>query len=453
MDIGFETVGNATLICHDRQPILATDPWLVGDAYFGSWTLSHEIPEEQLDAVRRCPFIWVSHGHPDHLSSASLKALEGSTVLVPDHVGGRIAAALERAGHRVAVLKDRTWTELSPRIRVCCVADYMQDGILLVDVDGRLIVNLNDAGPRGWRPFVRKIVGQYDVSFLLQLTGFGDADMINLFDEDGVRIPPRWILLRTVGADIADKTREFRTRYFVPFSSMHRYQRTDSLWANQYVTDLDDYGVGFHSTRSELLPAYIRYDCRTDDLQTIDPARRPVVSRPPQNFGDDWDEPLQAEDRWQLDAYFRAIAHLERHFDFVTLRVGGQEHTIRFGRQTRGRGLTFDVPRHSLMTAIGNRTFDDLLIGNFMRTTLHGATPGTALYPHFTPYVGKYADNGGARSREELQAYFRDYRRRAPLDYLRHRIERDSAQVFRTVVPVGSPIYERARRTYRRILG
>ncbi len=47
LDLGFETIGNATLICHDGGPVLVTDPWLDGGAYFGSWTLSHEIPQEQ----------------------------------------------------------------------------------------------------------------------------------------------------------------------------------------------------------------------------------------------------------------------------------------------------------------------------------------------------------------------------------------------------------------------
>ena len=45
MDVGLDTVGNATLICYDRGvPILVTDPWIVGSAYFGSWGLSHEVP-------------------------------------------------------------------------------------------------------------------------------------------------------------------------------------------------------------------------------------------------------------------------------------------------------------------------------------------------------------------------------------------------------------------------
>ena len=49
MDIGFETIGNATVVVHDDGPVLATDPWVRGSAYFGSWGLSHEIPPD-LDA-------------------------------------------------------------------------------------------------------------------------------------------------------------------------------------------------------------------------------------------------------------------------------------------------------------------------------------------------------------------------------------------------------------------
>ena len=45
------TIGNATLIAYDNNlPILSTDPWFgdEDDAYFGSWTLSHEIPNNYL---------------------------------------------------------------------------------------------------------------------------------------------------------------------------------------------------------------------------------------------------------------------------------------------------------------------------------------------------------------------------------------------------------------------
>ena len=107
MDSGFETIGNATIICHDDGPVLVTDPWLVGDAYFGSWALAYEIPERQLENAQKCEFVWLSHGHPDHLSISSLKLLQDKKILLPDHVGSRIASDLKRLKFNVTVLKDR----------------------------------------------------------------------------------------------------------------------------------------------------------------------------------------------------------------------------------------------------------------------------------------------------------------------------------------------------------
>ena len=93
MDLGFETIGNATLIVHDRQPVLVSDPWIKGPAYFGSWTLSHEIPDQQAQAVASAPYVWLSHGHPDHLSFESLEQMRDKTLLLPDHFGARIVQA------------------------------------------------------------------------------------------------------------------------------------------------------------------------------------------------------------------------------------------------------------------------------------------------------------------------------------------------------------------------
>src|SRR5262245_34803170 len=109
MNLGFETIGNATLIAHDGEPMLVTDPWIQGSAYFGSWKLSHEVPAPQLEAARRARYAWFSHGHPDHLNADSLPLLGGKQILLPDHVGGRIRRDLTHQGFDVRVLPSREW--------------------------------------------------------------------------------------------------------------------------------------------------------------------------------------------------------------------------------------------------------------------------------------------------------------------------------------------------------
>lgn len=449
MEIGFDTIGNAILIAYDNDhPVIATDPWIDGHAYFGSWGFSHAIPEAQMQAIRNADYIWLSHGHPDHLQADSMNMLRGCKVLLPNHVGERILNDLRGQGHDVAVMNDRQWYPLSPRIKALCISDLNQDAILLLDINGRLVFNRNDASDHGWESYVRKIIKRYDVSFLLALSSrYGDADMINYFDEDGSRIALRENI-PALGARNAHRTETAGCRYFIPFSSMHVYQREDTLWANEFQTRMEDYAGGFVSGRCECLPAFIRYDCAQDVFERIDPPARPIQVLTAAECGDDWSELLNADDVTLATRYFHSVEHLSTFMDFVNLKVGGQDNIISLGNKHYQRGVTFEAPRHSLMTAIQWEIFDDMLIANFMKTTLHGDWGSARLYPNFTPYVAKYGDNGRAKSLEELDAYFKVYRKRAVLDYLKHSFEKKAEKLYRSYISDASIPHRLMKKAY-----
>ena len=80
---------------------------------------------------------------------------------------------------------------LITKIKIMSISDYNQDAILLIDINGRLIINTNDSAVRSCRSFIKKISKDYSESYVLALSGYGDADMINIFDEDGIRIEPK----------------------------------------------------------------------------------------------------------------------------------------------------------------------------------------------------------------------------------------------------------------------
>lgn len=457
MDLGFETIGNATLIVHDRGPLLVTDPWVSGEPYFGSWTHSHEIPEPQLASIQACKYVWVSHGHPDHLDPASVSSLKDRLFLLPMHVGGRIRRDLEEQGFRVRELPIAEWVPLSDRVRVQCLPDYNQDACLLVDAGGALLINCNDSSARGWLPRIRKEAAGRSRVFLMKLTGYGDPEMINFFDESGQRIPHPAVKMRQAGKPAGPiavgYSHQLGATHFIPFSSMHSYQREDSVWANEATTPLSAHESGFASDRCTLLPPFVRYDLLRDECTPIDPKPLPLRERPAADFGDDWSDSLEREDVELAQGYFGAIEHLRGFCGYVNLRVGGQDHRIVLNRSL-DRGVTFECPRHSLITAIRYQVFDDLMIGNFMKTTLHGAWPSSGLYPDFTPYVAKYADNGGARTKAELDEYFREYRRRTgSFDFFRHRIRTVGTDLFRAHVSAESGLYQFAKRTYWRVFG
>src|SRR5258707_12368681 len=129
-------------------------------------------------------------------------------------------------GFKVRILPERTWVSLSDHVKVLTLSDYNQDSILLIDVGGRLLVDLNDASGHGWGRFLKSITAQYKQCYLLRLWGYGDADTNNFFTEAGERIelPPaseKPALGRTIQADAI----KLGAQYAIPFSSFHRYQR------------------------------------------------------------------------------------------------------------------------------------------------------------------------------------------------------------------------------------
>ncbi len=412
-DCGFDTIGNATIIAYDKNPVLVTDPWIQGSAYFGSWRLSHAIPEAQRQAILQSPTVWFSHGHPDHINAESLPLFKGKKILIPDHVGRRIYNDLKKEGFDVHILKCREWVQISERVKVMCIADLGQDAILLLDINGRLVANTNDCGENGWGWFVKRLIAKYPISFLTCLSGYGDADMNNFFDEQGKFLPPEAAKKAPIGAAVAEACEKWGVKYFIPSSSMHRYQRSDSLWADAYTAGLSEYANGFVSNSCTLLPAFLRYDCVNDKYEKINPPENPHTVFEPEKFGDNWSDELEKTDLATAAAYFKAVESLADHIGFINLKVGGRDNFIDINRAQHSRGITFSAPRHSLMTAIEYEVFDDMLIGNFMKTTLHGDWPAVSLHPYFTGFVCKFADNGRAKTKTEVAAYIRTYEKRS----------------------------------------
>jgi hypothetical protein len=441
----FDTIGSATLIAYDDGPVLTTDAWINEAAYFGSWGHDYCIPAEQMAGIRGARFHWFSHGHPDHLNIESLPDLTGGVFLLADHYGSRIAHELTTAGHRVEVLRDWEWRRLSPAIRVCTVANQNQDSILLVDINGRLVIDANDSPDFGeaWR--VRRIARQYREVYLLQLHGWGGADMLNLFAPDGANLVSIAQKQRPIAPRAQRAALSYGANHVIPFSSFHRYQRTDSAWANALVPELADYQSNALAKAPQMLPAFVRVDCETDAVTPIDPPRNDRPARPPEDFGDSWSDALTAEDKAKIDRYFRAREALRDHFGFIEVTAGGSTATVDLIPQRRDRGFSFEAPRNSLMAAIDYEVFDDLLIGNFMRTTLHGVE---GLYPHFSPFVAKYADNGGAKTKPELGRYFGHYFLRDPVARIVNQLTSASEQVLRKALPENSAMFREAKRLY-----
>ena len=417
MKINFETIGNATLIVSERdKTLLCTDPWFDEDsAYFGSWSLSHKFPEQQRLKCENSKYIFISHFHPDHLNLASLRHCKKSTVLLAQHFGARVENDLRRVGFNVISLPSRKWINIGEKTRIMVFNNELQDSALLVELtDNRgqktLILNLNDTGGYGFEKEVAALSNKYKNSFYLHLHCWGDADMINLFDGKGERIPPAAAKKFPVGRDIRSGMKRFNCNVAIPFSCHHQYQRRDSFWANNFVTPVELMYQGFTNDRKHtLLSAFQNVELKDNKFISSELNPDKIIIKKPiheSKFGDDWDSLLTKKQIKECKDYFSEISSLFKNYKSIILDVGGVQNEML--KNGKGKAtIKFKVPRSSLMKSIRREIFDDLLIGNFMKTQILN---GNNLYdPDFTCSVAKYSDNGRVKAEEELKKYFNYY--------------------------------------------
>ena len=70
------------------------------------------------------------------------------------------------------------------------------------------------------------------------------------------------------------------------------------------------------------------------------------------------------------------------------------------------------------MLAIKYNFFDDLLIGNFMKTILVNLTSLYEYPSQFNYCVTKYGNNGKVYSKKEVYFYLRKYQKRSGMDFI-----------------------------------
>lgn len=456
----FETLGNASvLVFKDGKPVLATDPWLTGTCYFGSWALDHPLSPKQIQNIVDTEWIWISHGHPDHLHDESLGLLPaGKQILLPDHYDSDMATSLRGRGFEVTILPYRSWHRLTPDVRVMCIDNINQDAILVIEADGSLIIDLNDSPLCGEFNFLRRLIRSYprERTYLLALCSV-DADMFNFVDEAGRSFvgPPDERKPGAIWA-VARKAAQLGAGSFCCSSSQHIYVRLDSIWANPHRIGWADMQRYWSRTEVKLIEPFVTVDLATG-AYSQNHSRH--VSDETQitatTADDDWASTLTVPEWNRVAAFMHKFQLIRRYVDFVKFTVGGEVRHIplnRRGNNKNARGIVFHVPKKSLLSTIEYGYFDDLLIGNFMKVRL----VNTKLYPHFTPLMAKIGGNAKVYTRGQYYRFLVHYFRRNPIGMLKYQaqIEWDQA-----ILPWSQTLSERIgikrplKYLYRRLLG
>lgn len=413
--IKLHTCGNATLIVEkNNKPILATDPWLHHHtAYFGSWATTYKIPDFHMNLLEKVPYIWISHFHPDHLNLRSLlklKAREKKILLSYQH-SNRMANDLKNAGLDVTILPLRKYITLEEDIELATFPILKTvDSGLIIKCKNNLIVNLNDTFCDPSKNFLKKEISKSKNSLLLKLAGYGDADMINIFDQRNNFIEPIASSKPAPGLLLTVQAEKINCTHAMHFSSFHKYVRSDSLWANKYTTPRSDLKrgwnekIGYFEEFSSLL-------INEDGFQKINssyPEVNNIEIKEPSKFGDDWNQNLKSDESKLVKDYLNTIEKISNNSFLI--KVGSKiiESDIKLSKLKNSEKFILHAPRKSLIKAIKFNIFDDLLIGNFARLII--PSNKNFNYRNLLKIPSKYIDNIGIKDANELKEFLWLYR-------------------------------------------
>ena len=281
----------------------------------------------------------------------------------------------------------------------------------------------------------------------MSLSGYGDADMINIFLENGKKVLPSAAYKFPVGAILSARAKSLGANNVIPFSSFHKYIRTDSIWAEKYTTPLDAYEEKFDFSNLNFIKPFSYIDCINKEIYSLNLKENQFEISKPEDYEDSWAEEISSKEFEKVQNYFLRLELLKNRIGYLNFKVGKKENHFYLNKKIKN-GITFEVPRSSLMKAINYEVFDDLLIGNFMKTTFHGKNLNSLYDVDFTPIVAKYADNGRIFTENQFKKYITEYRSRSEGEWLRDYFEQKTSQIFRKYVHFDSNLYKLARKTF-----
>lgn len=140
------SVGHACLEIEANGLRIVTDPWWEGPAYTNQW-FPWPTPQPAGLEQRTVDYVYLSHGHEDHLHVPTLKTLRpGATALVPELVAGGFGSYLrdELGFAHVIELPHGKPVRLRRGLVATCYVN-MTDSLLVLEDGDRVLVNANDA--------------------------------------------------------------------------------------------------------------------------------------------------------------------------------------------------------------------------------------------------------------------------------------------------------------------
>jgi hypothetical protein len=271
------TLGHACLAVYRKgqNPLLITDPWLVGSVYWRSWWLQNYPSAEEVDWLAKTARVYITHEHPDHFHMPSIRRLGTDPLyLFPALAEQGYLAYMAQHEYRAEAVAPLQWHVIGEGVSILSIPVWNDDSLLLIDTPSALILNFNDAKPPP--PVLRTIRRLADRSGKrkILLCSYSPASCINSFLDDTGTISLK--SARHYAVAVCRLCDTLAADFYIPFASQAVFERPDSRWANDYRTSYDDLRRYWHS-EAQLMPPYTTLDLVDFTHQSMAPEQcRPM---------------------------------------------------------------------------------------------------------------------------------------------------------------------------------
>lgn len=144
-------MNHASVLLHDGQVGLLTDPWFFGPAFDFGWSLLYENSDTEItECLEKTNFIWYSHEHPDHFSVAFVKKYEGLIkkrgikFIFQYTKDKRVVSFLKKFGFEVIEIENERELVLSDKFKIKVQRVDFFDSALIANINGQILFHIND---------------------------------------------------------------------------------------------------------------------------------------------------------------------------------------------------------------------------------------------------------------------------------------------------------------------
>ena len=230
----FQILSHAGLLVSGKSgKSLICDPWLVGSSYWRSWWNYPPVSKTLIRSLQP-DYIYLTHIHWDHFHGASLKMFNPNTpIIVPKGNYARIKEDLNYLGyHHVIELKHGQALQLDEQFTITSYQFWMfLDSALLIDCDGKKLLNLNDSKHMGLT--LQQIVKKHKpIDFVFRSHSSANERLsYEIVDEPDAPVDD----LQRYIKEFAQTVQATGAQYAIPFASNHCHLHKDSYHFNRYI--------------------------------------------------------------------------------------------------------------------------------------------------------------------------------------------------------------------------